>query len=352
MNDFFKTKVAFLIGFLSVLIILVPFVSLELDTISINIFKTKITAISIYYLVIASLFLSLLSYAVLFIKEGKLKIFKVLGDLIYPIFIILLFLFFVVFLIQNVFVLIITTIDQKILALVVLFALLIILIYFIRVLSKRVDIILKKVAQTNLDYAIKIGEKRKTNLYNLMKRIVDIIFSLTSLILFAPLILIISIAIRLESGRPVFIKHQRIGRNGIRFNLIGFRVLKNHSSMDENINTERIGSSRTVSGKILKRTGLDEIPKLLNVFVGDLSLVGPFPLIQNNYSEFIDNRFSQNIYTSVKPGTTGLGIILEENINNFSLKEIIKYDMYYIIHRSIKLDCIILFATMKRVLKS
>ena len=184
------------------------------------------------------------------------------------------------------------------------------------------------------------------------KRVLGLIFSLVGFIILIPIFLIISILIKLTSKGPIFFKQERIGRNGKAFNMYKFRTMI--------VNAENIGDGirvrskndprRTKIGRILRRTSLDELPQLINVIKGDMSLVGPRPPVTyhpyngyNNYPENAKKRFI------VRPGLTGLSQIKYRN--GVSWDKRIEIDVKYTENISFLEDIKIILATIKIVFK-
>lgn len=186
-----------------------------------------------------------------------------------------------------------------------------------------------------------------------LKRIIDIFGSLVGLIILLPLMIIISILIKLTSEGPVIFKQERLGKNGKVFKIYKFRTMV--------VNAENIGDGLTVKsesdsritkvGRILRKTSLDELPQLFNVLVGHMSLVGPRPPVTyhpydgyNNYPNWAKKRFN------MRPGITGLAQVTVRN--SVTWDERIKVDNEYIDKFNIWLDIKILFLTIKSVFKS
>jgi len=185
---------------------------------------------------------------------------------------------------------------------------------------------------------MKIKKKRKIIV---LKRIIDVVISGIGLILLFPIFVVIGVFIKLYSKGPVFFRQKRVGRGGKIF-----RAYKLRTMVD---NAEKIGlgyeiakndSRITRVGKYL-RWGIDELPQLINVFKGDMSLVGPRPTLLeqvNRYSKEHRRRLE------VKPGITGWALINGRNI--LSWPERIELDIWYIDHWSLWLDLKILFKTI------
>lgn len=191
--------------------------------------------------------------------------------------------------------------------------------------------------------------------YEILKRIFDFTSSLLLIILFSPLFIIFSLIIKVNSSGAAFFRQKRCGKDGKEFNMIKFRTMIDKAEEEREKllqlnecdgpmfkikNDPRI----TKVGKFLRETYLDELPQLLNVLKGDMSLVGPRPLALEEMRycpSWRDNRLK------VKPGITGLWQISKYDRNSFY--QWIKYDNHYIHNRSFWLDLKILFKTMIRV---
>lgn len=177
-------------------------------------------------------------------------------------------------------------------------------------------------------------------------RIFDIFISLLALILSLPLVLIISIIIFLEDGRPIFFKQRRIGLKGKKFKILKFRTMKNKSLKDDSKRLTRFG-------KIIRRLSLDEIPQFINVLNNEMSIVGPRPLPEN-IEKFIKKKI-KNKRRNVFPGITGMSQI------NFTgkhrvLEEKVKLDIKFVDNYSfctyLKIIIKTPFALLVRLLKN
>ena len=176
-----------------------------------------------------------------------------------------------------------------------------------------------------------------------MKRFFDIITSLIGLIIFTPLLLLISIAILVFDGFPILFVQARLGKNKEEFNIVKFRTMRvGHSKSSANDEKRQ-----TLLGKFLRKSSLDELPVLINVLKGEMSLVGPRPLLIKYSKRF--NSF-QNRRHEVLPGITGLAQI--KGRNQISWEEKFIYDVQYIDEHNFLLDIKILFKTMTLVLFS
>ena len=176
-----------------------------------------------------------------------------------------------------------------------------------------------------------------------MKRMLDIILSIILLVFMMPIILLLSIIIWLVLGNPIFFRQERPGLNGAIFEIIKFRSMSNKldSSGDLSIDSERLNWF----GKLLRSSSLDELPELWNVLKGDMSFVGPRPLLKEYLPLY--NK-DENRRHEVKPGITGWAQI--NGRNEISWEEKFKKDIWYVDNRSIWLDIKILFISIKKIL--
>jgi len=179
---------------------------------------------------------------------------------------------------------------------------------------------------------------------HLVKRVMDILLSIICLILFLPIMILIAILIYLNMGSPVIFRQLRPGFHGKPFYIYKFRTMKD--LRDENGNLLPDEQRLTRFGAFLRSTSLDELPELINVLKGDMSLVGPRPLPTRylpRYNEFQMRRHE------VKPGITGWTQV--KGRNSLSWEEKFKLDVWYVDHWSILLDLYIIVLTIWKVLK-
>ena len=174
------------------------------------------------------------------------------------------------------------------------------------------------------------------------KRLFDIVASASGLIFLSPVFLILIYLIRKNLGEPVFFTQERPGKDGKPFKMIKFRSMRDAVDNDGNPlpDSERL----TPFGKKLRATSLDELPELWNVLKGEMSLVGPRPLLMSYlplYNEF------QNRRHEMRPGVTGWAQV--NGRNALSWDEKFAHDIWYIDHYSFWLDMKILFLTVKKV---
>lgn len=178
-------------------------------------------------------------------------------------------------------------------------------------------------------------------MYKHVKRFLDLLISLFVLVFaFIPMI-IIAIAIKLESKGPVFFKQKRTGLNGKEFNLYKFRSM----TADNNVLDFKSENKLTRVGKFIRKTSLDELGQVINIIKGDMSWIGPRPWIVEYYQNFTDE---QKRRVEVLPGLTGLAQC--NGRNNLSIFDKINYDIEYVDNFSFKMDLKIIFLTIKSVL--
>lgn len=174
----------------------------------------------------------------------------------------------------------------------------------------------------------------------IFKRLFDVVGSCAAIILLAPAFIVVSVLIFFKMGSPVLFKHRRTG-----FKMVGFSVYKFRTMIDDPLlsDEERI----TEFGLFLRRYSLDELPQFFNVVLGDMSLIGPRPLLpeyDDHYSTEQKKRFD------VRPGISGLAQV--EGRNSLEWAEKFDYDILYSKNVSFILDMIICFKTVLVVLKS
>lgn len=188
------------------------------------------------------------------------------------------------------------------------------------------------------------GRRRRHRLNDTFKRGVDVIASLTALIVTAPLLILIAPAIRVTLGRSVLFVQERGGRNGDRFRLYKFRTMRDLYDGEGRILPD--GQRLTRLGRLLRATSLDELPSLVNVLKGDMSLVGPRPLLAEYLKLYSPQQARRH---EVRPGITGLAQVSGRNA--LSWDEKFFADVHYVEHRSPWLDLKILVLTAAAVLR-
>jgi len=181
----------------------------------------------------------------------------------------------------------------------------------------------------------------------MLKRIFDILVSSSMLILLLPINIFIAILIYSEDRKSILFKQKRIGLNQKPFILYKFRSMTiTKTSSKESFDAGDI-SRVTKIGKILRKTKFDELPQLWNVLRGDMSLVGPRPILEIEISRY---GSSLDLYLKVKPGITGLWQV--SGRNNTSFEERVKFDEYYVRNWSVWMDLYVLGRTIKAVMRA
>ena len=188
--------------------------------------------------------------------------------------------------------------------------------------------------------------------YHYLKRFFDVIASATSLIICAPLFILVPLFIWMEDGSPVFFRQERVGRDGRRFVLFKFRTMRRGSDRAEEDIYTRKGDRRVTSvGRRLRKLRLDEVPQLWNALKGDISLIGPRPewsKCAERYEQTIPFYHFRHL---VKPGITGWAQVnYPYGESDQDAVEKLKYDLYYIRHYSLKLDAMIVLKTLYTIL--
>jgi sugar transferase EpsL len=178
-----------------------------------------------------------------------------------------------------------------------------------------------------------------------MKRLFDILVSLTALLLLAPVLLVVAILVRLKLGSPVLFKQTRPGFRCGLFTIYKFRTMlsRTHDEQGRQLPDDR---RLTRFGRMLRATSLDELPELFNVLKGDMSLVGPRPLMTKYLDRYTPE---QNRRHEVKPGITGWAQV--NGRNNMTWEQKFDYDVWYVDHRSFGLDLKILVLTAWHVIR-
>jgi len=175
-----------------------------------------------------------------------------------------------------------------------------------------------------------------------MKRLFDIIFSILFLTISLPLMIIVSIAIKVDSKGPIFFKSLRVGQHGKTFKMIKFRTMAEGTKLQETKKIKNLNKKITKIGHYLRRSSLDELPQLFNVLFGQMSIVGPRPAIKSQ-KNLIKKRLKFKIY-QIKPGITGLAQI--NGRDSISENKKLYYDYLYYKEYGIFLDIKIIFKTV------
>ena len=177
-----------------------------------------------------------------------------------------------------------------------------------------------------------------------IKRLLDIVISATALILLSPFMLIIYLLVRINLGGPAFFLQERVGKDNKIFKMIKFRTMKNSTDKDGNLlsDNERL----TKFGRFLRSFSIDELPELVNILKGDMSLVGPRALLVQYLEHYNSEQIRRH---EVLPGLTGWAQI--NGRNSITWCEKFKLDVWYVDNWSLWLDIKIFFLTFWKVLK-
>ncbi|MEL3960605.1 sugar transferase [Lysinibacillus endophyticus] len=175
-----------------------------------------------------------------------------------------------------------------------------------------------------------------------IKRLIDLLISFAAIVFLSPLFLLVSILVKTKLGSPIIFKQQRPGKNGEIFTLYKFRTMTNERDASGNLLPETI--RLTNFGLLLRSTSLDELPQLFNILKGEMSLIGPRPLLVEYLELYNDHQKRRH---EVRPGLTGLAQVSGRNY--LSWEEKFNLDVEYIDNISLLNDLKILVLTIKKV---
>lgn len=189
----------------------------------------------------------------------------------------------------------------------------------------------------------------KNKFYIAIKRLIDILLSILGLIILAPVFILFSILIKVESKGPIFFKQKRVGKNKEYFNIYKFRTMRidtpkdmpTHMLKDANFYITKIG-------KFMRKTSIDELPQIINILKGEMSIIGPRPALWNQ-EDLIEEREKYKA-NYVKPGLTGWAQVNGRDELEIPIKA--KYDGEYMEKMSFLFDIKIFFRTIIKVFKS
>jgi sugar transferase EpsL len=177
-----------------------------------------------------------------------------------------------------------------------------------------------------------------------MKRVIDVVISLMTLIIFSPVIVLIGILVKWKLGSPIIFKQQRPGLNGRPFYLYKFRSMTEWKDKNGSLLSDE--QRMTSFGYFLRKFSIDELPQFINVLKGDLSLVGPRPLLMEYLPLYTEEQAIRHL---VKPGITGWAQI--NGRNTITWEEKFKLDVWYVKHQSLLLDLKILWLTIWKLFR-
>ncbi|MEN3791628.1 sugar transferase [Fulvimarina sp. MAC3] len=202
------------------------------------------------------------------------------------------------------------------------------------------------------------GDRRKAAHW--WKRPIDITVAIVAIVFFAPVFLLIALALLISDGRPVFYRHKRLGKGGQSFDCLKFRTMRCDSDAilvrllaeqpaiaEEWATTRKLSNDPRIHrvGNILRRSNLDELPQLINVIKGEMSLVGPRPIVEAEVDLYGEGFFA---YQAVRPGITGLWQVSGRNTLTYETR--VDLDASYVKQLSLSNDLIILIKTVPIVL--
>ena len=194
--------------------------------------------------------------------------------------------------------------------------------------------------------------------YRIIKRTTDVTLSAIAMVLLLPILAIIAIAIKLDSKGPVFFKHTRIGKDGKIIKIYKFRsMVENAEDLIKKFTPEQMKEYKenykltndpriTRVGNILRKTSLDELPQLINIIKGDLSIIGPRPVVAEELKKY---QYNIDKFLSVTPGLTGYWAA--NGRSNTTYEERMEMELYYIDNLSLKMDLKVFFKTILSVVK-
>lgn len=218
---------------------------------------------------------------------------------------------------------------------------------------------MRKSVKESLSLEYSVALYRKKPIFSFCKRIFDILSSGLALILLSWLFLIIAILVKCSSKGPVFYGHKRVGKKGKMFKVWKFRSMRNDPRpLEEILTPEQLEEYKrdfkitndprvTKIGKILRKTSLDELPQLWNIFIGQMSVVGWRPILEEELERYGENK---NLLLKVKPGLTGFWA--SHGRSDIPYEERIKMELYYPVKRGFWMDIRILFHTAIGVFRS
>ena len=189
---------------------------------------------------------------------------------------------------------------------------------------------------------------KKKPIYSFFKRAFDVVFSLLSILLLSLPLLIVALAVKLDSRGPVFFSQERIGKNKTRFNILKFRSM--YTDTDPNAPTHTLDDPEahiTKVGRFIRKTSIDELPQLFNILAGQMSFVGPRPALWNQ-DDLIAERDKYHA-NDVKPGLTGLAQISGRDELEIPVKA--QFDGEYVRRRGLFYDLGLMFRTVFSVFR-
>lgn len=199
---------------------------------------------------------------------------------------------------------------------------------------------------------------KKKPIFSFFKRFFDILNSFLAIVILSPLLILLAILVKCTSKGPILYKHKRIGKNGKTFSMLKFRTMRwDKRPIEEQLSKEQLEQFRrefkvdndpriTKFGNFLRKTSLDELPQLFNIFIGQMSVVGPRPIIDIETGKY---GLTKKVLLSVRPGLTSYWACHGRSSVDYT--ERINMELYYIKHRSLWLDFKIICLTTLKVFK-
>lgn len=218
------------------------------------------------------------------------------------------------------------------------------------------------IEKENVDNREVILKEKNRVIYNVIKRIFDFVLSLFAIIVLSPIFLIIAIIVRIDSKGPAFYVQKRIGLNGKLFKIYKFRTMvvgadkklrkyleENPEALEEYEKYKKLNDDprTTKIGMFLRKTSLDELPQLINILKGEMSIVGPRPYLLKEKKDM--GKYYDSIITC-KPGLTCIWQV--SGRSNLSFQQRLDLDMEYLNKRSLKLDIVLILKTFYKIFKS
>ncbi|MFA5481626.1 MAG: sugar transferase [Bacilli bacterium] len=190
---------------------------------------------------------------------------------------------------------------------------------------------------------------KRQKVYLVFKRFLDILFSFLAIIILSPFLVIFGLLVKLTSKGPMLFLQQRMGRNKKVFRILKFRTMRIDAPEipPSNLTKEEQRAMLTNIGGFLRKTSIDELPQIFNIFIGQMSFIGPRPAAAHNEDDIINER--DNYYPTpncLRPGLSGYA---QTHGRNHEVKQKAELDYYYIKHLSFWLDVKIFFLTIRKV---